>query len=405
MLSTIDKLIADFARTTDQVFSLEEFKELLSSNRKLRIKFGVDVTAPHLHIGHAVNLWMMRQLQEMGHKVIFLIGDFTTRIGDPTGKNKLRPIISEADIQTNTDRFIEQAGLVLRFDNPNLLEIRRNSEWLDSISAKELFRLFSMITHNKLLSRDMFQKRMADSGDIYLHELMYPILQGYDSVALHSDLTIIGSDQLFNEMLGRFYQEKFGQNPQVILTTKITPGIDGGEKQSKSLDNYIGLVHSPRDKFGRVMRIPDRLISEYLRVYTALPVSTIEEMETDLASDHMGLKKQLAWHIVERYHGKEVATQEQEWFEKTFSAHETPAEIPLLQLENETDTVFSILRKCFSPDKSNSFIRKLIQQGGCYLNENRLPDPNALITVKEGDVIRLGKRTWLRITVKSVKAT
>ena len=302
-MSETEQILASFARTAEEFFSLKEFKEMLAQKKQLRIKYGVDVTAPYLHIGHAVNLWMMRKLQDFGHKVVFLIGDFTTQIGDPTGKNKTRPVISQEEIERNTQEFIEQAKMVLRFDDPNLLEIRRNSEWYGKLPTIEFLRLMQMLTHSRLISRDMFQKRIAEETDIYMHELVYPILQGYDSVVLDSDLTIVGSDQLFNEMLGRFFQERFGQRQQVIITTKVTPGIDGGAKQSKSLDNYIGLGHSPRDKFGRTMKLPDSLILQYFRVYTEVPDAVLEEMDVLVKSDPMEAKKRLAAEIVRRYHG------------------------------------------------------------------------------------------------------
>ena len=235
------ELLAGFARTTAECVSRAEFERLLAAGRRLRIKYGVDVTAPSLHIGHAVNLWMLRRLQDMGHTVLFLIGDFTTRIGDPTGRQTLRPLIPQEEITANAASFIAQAQMVLRFDDPELLEIRRNSEWYDQMSAADLLHLLSLVTHARLASRDMFQARRQQGADLHMHEMLYPVLQGYDSAALRADLTIIGSDQLFNEMLGRFYQERLGQQPQVILTTKITPGTDGRAKQSKSLGNYVGL--------------------------------------------------------------------------------------------------------------------------------------------------------------------
>jgi len=269
------QLLESFSRTTDEIFSLNEFEELIDSKKKIRIKYGVDVTSPYLHIGHAVNLWMMRELQDLGHKVVFLIGDFTTQIGDPTGRNNTRPIIPQSEIDKNAEEFLRQAKMVLRFDDPDLLDVRRNSEWFSKYQLSEFLKLLSMVTHSRLISRDMFQRRIKNQEDIYLHEMIYPILQGYDSYVLESDLTIIGSDQLFNEMLGRFYQQRFGQKPQVIITTKITQGIDGKAKQSKSLDNYIGLGHSSRDKFGRCMKVPDELIMDYLKIYTKVPKEEI----------------------------------------------------------------------------------------------------------------------------------
>lgn len=391
------EIIKDISRTTGEIFSLEELKRLLKSGRQLSIKYGVDVTAPTLHIGHAVNLWMMRKFQDLGHKVIFLIGDFTTQIGDPTGKNKTRPVIPKEEIEKNTLEFIEQAKMVLRFDNPDLLEIRRNSEWFEKLPTAEFLRLMSMITHARLISRDMFQKRIENELDIYGHELVYPVLQGYDSVVLKSDLTVIGSDQLFNEMLGRFYQEKFGQDPQVIITTKITPGIDGKEKQSKSLGNYIGLAHSPRDKFGRAMSIPDNLIVEYLEVYTEVPMEEISRIEGLISEDPMSQKKFLARKIVERYHGKEVAEEEQEWFEKTFSARMIPSDIKEVTVKSHAD-VFAAVYAHFGLKKSNSEIRRLFEQGAVSLNQEKVTDSKK--SIEDGDVLKIGKRMWFKVRLE-----
>jgi tyrosyl-tRNA synthetase len=278
MTSSTSNLLERFARTTEEILSLPELQRLLASGRQLRIKYGVDLTAPHLHLGHAVNLWMMRALQDLGHKVIFLIGDATTRIGDPTGRNVLRPLIPPEEIETNAQAVLAQVRMVLRCDSPEVFEVRRNLEWYEPMSAPDLLQLFSMVTHARLASRDMFRERMQQGLNIHMHEMLYPVLQGYDSFALASDLNIIGSDQLFNEMMGRFYQERLGQPPQVIITTRITPGIDGKAKQSKSLGNYIGLSHSPRDKFERAMKLPDRLIVSYLEVYTEAPLAAVAEI-------------------------------------------------------------------------------------------------------------------------------
>lgn len=386
-----------FARTTDEIFSLEEWKKLLGSGRRLRIKYGVDVTAPYLHIGHAVNLWMMRLLQDHGHKVIFLIGDFTTQIGDPTGKNKTRPVIPQEEINRNTQEFIEQAKMVLRFDDPELLEIRKNSEWFNNMPMGEFLKLLSMVTHSRLISRDMFQKRLSDQTDIYMHEMIYPILQGYDSFVLESDLTIIGSDQLFNEMMGRFYQERFGQTPQVIITTKITPGIHGGPKQSKSLDNYIGLGHSPRDKFGRTMQVPDGLIITYFEVYTSVSEVDLKELANLVQTEPFEAKKRLATEIVRRYHGDDVAKTEREWFDQTFSRRQTPTDIPEVVIEVPTMAALDVVQKFFGDKKSKSDIRRLFQQGAVSRNEVKITDLSERITLSEGDVFQVGKRVWFKI--------
>ena len=216
--ASVERVLDAFARTTDEIVTLDELRGVLRSGRQIRIKYGVDVTAPMMHIGHAVNLWMMRELQEIGHKVVFLIGDFTTRIGDPTGRDKLRPVITEEEIARNAEAFIEQVGKVLLTDE-DVVEVRRNSEWFGDLPTSKFLSLMEMVTHERLLSRDMFRKRIEEGAGLYMHELTYPIIQGYDSVELESDLTIVGSDQLFNEMMGRFYQERFSQKPQVIITT------------------------------------------------------------------------------------------------------------------------------------------------------------------------------------------
>lgn len=398
---TNQELLESFARTTERMFAPEEFTRLLENGQQLHIKYGVDVTAPYLHIGHAVNLWMMRQLQDMGHRVIFLIGDFTTRIGDPTDRDLLRPVLPQQEIARNAEAFIEQAGMVLRFDDPDLLEIRRNSEWYSRMPAEELLHLFSMITHARLITRDMFQARIQQGRDIYMHEMLYPVLQGYDSVELHSDLTIIGSDQLFNEMLGRCYQERSGQAPQVIITTKITPGLGGKAKQSKSLGNYIGLGHSPREKFGRTMTLPDDLIITYLEVYTDVPLTEIARVRATLPDDPMRARLFLAHEIVRRYHGAEVADREQEWFLQTFSRRNTPGDIPELQLAGSELSALEIVKRFFGPRKSNSELRRLFQQGGISLNGRKIVRPEEIVEVRRGDEWRVGRRTWFRVSSPS----
>ncbi|MFH1656613.1 MAG: tyrosine--tRNA ligase [Candidatus Nealsonbacteria bacterium] len=397
-LKVVEKVIDSFARTTEEVFTLDELKKLLISGRQLKMKFGVDVTAPDIHIGHAVNLWMYRELQKLGHKIIFLVGDFTTQIGDPTGKNKTRPIISDEEIKRNSEKFIKQATIVLD-DDPDLIEIRRNSEWYNKMSVKDMLSLMSTVTHDRLVSRDMFRKRIKEGQEIYEHELIYPILQGYDSVMLESDLTIIGSDQLFNEMMGRFFQEKFSQVPQVVITTKITPGIDGGKKQSKSLGNYIGLAHSSRDKFGRIMSISDNLIIDYLKVYTEISLKKIEKIKKDLLNDPMEYKLFLAREIVARYHGEEVAEKELNWFKETFSGRKIPKDIPVVSMGAISMTLFQILRKCFSAkEKTNSDIKRLIKQRAVKIDDEIVEDFKKKLSLSNKSInLSVGKRNWFKI--------
>ncbi len=392
-----------FGRTIDQIFSLDEVKAKLAQNRPLRIKYGADVTAPFLHIGHAVNLWMMRYLQEQGHKVIFLIGDFTTRIGDPTGKSQTRKIIPRETMEENAREFIRQAGMVLLTD-PAVFEVRRNSEWFDRMPLGEFMSLLSAVTHARLIQRDMFQKRIENSQEIYLHEMLYPILQGYDSVVLESDVTIVGSDQLFNELMGRFYQEKAGQTPQVVVTTRITPGLDGVEKQSKSLGNYIALVDTPRDKFGKIMSIPDALIISYFEVYTLIHPDDIRNMSHDMAKgtlNPMEVKKRLAQAVVERYHGKDIAREELQWFTETFSRRITPDPVPEVHITSGV-TVLEALQKCL-PDSLNAALKHFVQEGAVRLNGTKLSAIGEPLTFSNGDILKVGKRKWFKLCTARIK--
>lgn len=383
-------------RSVDKYFSIEELRLKLKKGKPLLIKYGVDVTAPFLHIGHAVNLWIMRHFQECGHKVIFLIGDFTTKIGDPTGKSKKRELIPIAEIKKNAKEFIKQVSKVLLTDR-EVFEIKYNGSWYDKMELSKFLSLSSMVTYSRLIQRDMFQRRIEEKREIFIHEMLYPILQGYDSVELKSDLTIVGSDQLFNELMGRFYQERFGQEPQVVMTTKITPGTDGVEKQSKSLGNYIALEDSPRDKFGKVMSLPDSLIVDYLKVYTLVDLKEIDEMERSMKDgslNPMEAKKLLAWSLVSRYHGDKVAKAEREWFKEAFSKREVPKDIPKIKVESG-DTLLVVLKKCM-PDRSNSFIRRLIGEGAVRLNQEKLSD-EGVFDVKPHDVLKVGKKLWFEL--------
>ncbi len=388
MKESTRSILDRFARTTEEIYSLEELRERLDGGKPLKIKYGVDVTAPFLHIGHAVNLWMMREMQEHGHIVQFLIGDFTTRVGDPTGKSKLRPVISLEDIERNAQEFIRQVSMVLLTD-PKVFEVRRNSDWFGTMPTHEFLELLAMVTHSKLIARDMFQRRIAAGEEIYLHEMLYPVLQGYDSRMLDSDLTIVGTDQLFNELMGRFFQEKFEQRPQVVMTTKITPGTDGVEKQSKSLGNYIGLADTPRDKFGKVMSIPDGLIRSYFEVYTTVEVSGLD------LTDPMRSKKRLAREIVARYHGADAGAAEEEWFTSTFSKKSAPVDAPQVKLEGPI-TWLELLRKQF-PDLSATEIRNLVKQGGVRLDGEKVTNASSLVQFSGEGMVKAGKLTWFRL--------
>ncbi len=390
--------IGRFARTTEEIYSLREFQERLEGGRPLRIKYGVDATAPFLHIGHAVNLWMMRDLQEHGHRVVFLVGDFTTRIGDPTDKEQTRGKIPTEEIEANADRYIEQVSRILLTDS-EVFEVRRNSEWYSDMSLEQFLELLTLVTHSKLIQRDMFQKRIAAQAEIYAHELLYPVLQGYDSYALESDITIVGTDQLFNELMGRLFQEKLGQAPQIVLTTKITSGIDGREKQSKSLGNYIALSDTPRDKFGKAMSIPDHLTRSFIEVYTLVPLAEVEELfaaVNDGELNPMEAKRHMARALVERYHGAEAAENEDEWFRKVFSEGNKPDDIPSVRV-TPGESVLQVLGRCL-PSKSRSELRRLVAAGAVRLDDEKLTDWEAPLEMEDrSGILRVGKREWFRL--------
>jgi tyrosyl-tRNA synthetase len=388
-------------RTAEQVFTAEDLRRKLASGRPLRIKYGVDVTAPFLHIGHAVNLWAMREMQEAGHKVVLLIGDFTTRVGDPTGRSAARPVISAEQIARDAEGFISQAGQVLR-TGPEALEVRYNSQWWRPMHLERFLELLALVTHARLIQRDMFQQRIAADREIRVHELIYPVLQGYDSCELASDLTIVGSDQLFNELMGRFYAERLGAEPQVVITTAITPGTDGRAKQSKSLGNYIALSDPARDMFGKVMRLPDSLIVPYLRVYTLVPLDEVGRMDRAMKADElnpMQAKRALGRALVERYHGAQAAAREDAWFTNVFSRRSVPQDVPTVTVPDPNVTLLDLLRQCL-PAESASALRRLIRQGGVRIDgEQSLTDPEQRHPVSSGDVIRAGRRRWFRIVV------
>lgn len=394
-------IIDDFSRVVDEYFSLEEFKKKLAGGKKLTIKYGVDVTAPFLHLGHAVNLWLMRRLQEAGHKVIFLIGDFTTKIGDPTGRSETRPTLTDEEISNNLKDFIKQISSILITDQPELFEVRKNSEWYGPLRLEKFLSLLSMVTHSRLISRDMFQKRIKEKKEIYMHELIYPILQGYDSVMLESDITIVGSDQLFNEMTGRFFQGKFNQEPQIIITTQITPGLDGKHKQSKSLDNYIALADLPRDKFGKIMSLPDELIIQWMQVYTDITLNQIETYRADLKKGKINprdKKMELAKKIVERYHGRDAAKREEEWFLKTFSSGEFPIDSVTLKLSAGDYNLLELLKLCL-PSESGSSLDRLIKQGAIELDNEKMIDTKTKVTLKIGTThqVKVGKKRFFKL--------
>jgi tyrosyl-tRNA synthetase len=354
--------------------ALEEKLELAERERRqLRVKLGVDPTAPDIHLGHTVVLNKLRQFQDAGHRAVLIIGDYTARIGDPSGRSKTRPRLDPSAIDANARTYQEQAFLILD-DEPGKLELRFNGEWLAPLTIEQLFELTSTTTVARILERDDFAKRWAAHHPISILEMLYPLAQGYDSVAVRADIELGGTDQKFNLFMGRDLQEYFGQPPQAVLTMDILPGTDGAERMSKSTGNYIGVTEDPRDIYGKVMSIPDATMMTYFRLLTSHHADELASLEADLAAcvtNPRDVKARLAREIIARLRGEEAARAAEEHFERVFRRHEAAEgvqELTLLRGDLEDGAVFlpAILERWFGQTRSEW--RRRIQQGGVSLD-------------------------------------
>lgn len=384
----------------------DHFFDAVTSTDALRIKYGVDITASTLHLGHAVNMRVMREMQDMGHKVVFLLGGFTTLVGDPTDRTHARGTIDELIIEENKRRFIGQVATVLDFDDPNKIEIRDNTEWWGdaehpgTISPYDLFsKMLRQVSLGHLSSRAMFRKRLEEGQPIQMAEFLYPVLQGYDSVMVESDVTVVGTDQLFNENMGRFFQEEAGQPKQMIVCTKITPGLDGGPKQSKSIGNFVGIDHSPQEKYDRLMRLRDDLTGQWLRVYSDIPLESIQELEERYANDPIVLKQMLAHNVVAGFHGQEVADQAREEFGRKLN-HQAPTDMPEVQFHPGM-TLRQVLMERLGYKSGQ--IRQFIENGSIQLvgsedDQTRLTLEAISKPLTAGADIKIGKSRYFRLT-------
>jgi len=364
----------------------KDLEKLLQSGKKLRIKHGVDPTKPDLHLGHAVIYRKLRQFQDMGHTIIFLVGDFTARFGDPTDKAKSRNLRTKTEVEEAAQSYIDQVGRIL---DKKKLEVRRNSEWYEGMKAEELLRIMSHFTVSRMLERDMFEKRRKAGEEIGLHEPVYPVLQAYDSVMLQSDLTVIGTDQTFNELQARPLQEFFGQKPQQVMTMQLLVGTDGKQKMSKTLGNAIRLLDTPEDTFGKIMSIPDAAMPGYAELLTDLEPKEFFEPKNPRAA-----KAKLAEEIVKEFHGEKASTTAAKNFEKVITNKEVPEE--MLEIAFEADqSVAQVLAKVFNT--STSAMRSAIEQGGVAFNGKALENPNE--PAKPG-VYKKGKRHYVKLKKK-----
>lgn len=383
---------------TDSVIPQEELLKKLELGRPLRIKLGADPTSSDLHLGHAVVLSKLRQFQDLGHEVIFLIGDFTARIGDPTGKSKTRPPLTEEQILEHTKTYFQQVTKIL---DPEKLTIRYNSEWLDQLTAKDFVKLCGKVTLARLIEREDFKNRMKEDQTIGFHELLYPLMQGYDSIALQADVELGGTDQTFNLLMGRFLQEHYGQAPQIVMTLPILEGLDGVQKMSKSLGNAIGLNEPADQAYGKLMSLSDTLMWRYYSVLlhkTELEIATMQEGVKKGLIHPMKLKKALAHAIVARFWSKAQADEAERLFEELFQKKDLSHAQPFIlgQLMDKEVTLIDLL-KFLAPDETASQLKRLIIAGAISINEQKIIDMKAAILVEEGMTVKIGKHTFYKL--------
>lgn len=395
MNTKLDSNVQALERGVEAIYSLDELRGKLGEGRSLRVKLGLDPTAPDIHLGHTVVLRKMRQFQDMGHTAVLIIGDYTARIGDPTGRDSTRPVLSEQQIAENAQTYLEQAGCILD-TRPEKLEIRRNSEWLSTLSFADVLQLTGMVTVQQMLHRDNFRQRMRKQTEIMLSEFMYPIMQGYDSIAIEADVELGGTDQTFNCLVGRELMAKRGMAKQVVVVMPILVGLDGREKMSKSKGNYVGVHDEPDDMFGKLMSIPDELMPNYFELLTDLPLPRIQSLTDPRVTHPRQAKDILARFVVEAFHDLKCANAASEEFRRRFSEHELPADLPTHVVPGSRIGLLNLLVEVGFAS-SNSDGRRLVEQGGVSLDGQRLVDPQVEVQLTGEHVLKVGKRRVCRL--------
>jgi tyrosyl-tRNA synthetase len=398
---TIDEQTELLKKGTVDLIREEDLRKKLERSVKtrkpLRIKLGLDPTAPDIHLGHTVVIRKLKAFQELGHTVIFLIGDFTGMIGDPSGKNVTRPPLSREEVNANAETYKRQMFKLLDRDKT---ELRFNGEWMDKFTAADFVRLCSRVTVKQILERDDFDKRLTEQTPISLHELLYPLTQGYDSVALESDVELGGTDQKFNLMVGRDLQREYGQEPQIVITTPLLEGLDGVQKMSKSLNNYIGIDEPAGEMFGKVMSISDDLMWRYYELLTDLSPAEISQLKTEAeqGKNPRDLKVSLAKLIIKDFHSQADADAAEEEFVRRFVQKEVPDEIDLKQITSGTYKLPELLVET-GLAASKGEAKRLIEQGGVRINGEKASNPNADLDVsKEETLLQVGKRKFLKVS-------
>ncbi len=397
MSQSIETIIAELKRGVEDIYSEADLREKLKENRPLRVKLGADPTAPDIHLGHTVVLNKLRQFQQLGHEVIFLIGDFTGMVGDPSGKNSTRPPLTREDVLRNAETYKQQIFKIL---DPQKTRIVFNSEWLGALGTEGMIRLASNYTVARMLERDDFKKRFANNQPIAIHEFIYPLLQGHDSVALQADVELGGTDQTFNLLIGRELQKSAGQKPQVAMTLPLLVGLDGEKKMSKSLGNYIGVTEAPNEMFGKVMSISDELMWDWYNLLSFRPLAEIAQFKTDVANgkNPRDVKILLAKEIIARFHSQADADAAEQEFINRFQKGAMPDEMPEFTFEGEIGLA-NLLKEAGLVASTSEAIRS-VQQGGVKIDGEKVEDPKLVIQAGSQAVYQVGKRKFARITVK-----
>jgi tyrosyl-tRNA synthetase len=384
-------------RGTDEILTESDLKTKLESGKQLTVKAGFDPTAPDLHLGHTVLINKLRHFQDLGHKVIFLIGDFTGQIGDPSGKNKTRPTLTKEEVAENAKSYKDQVFKILKKD---LTEVRFNSEWCKDLGAEGLIDLASRYNVARMLERDDFNKRYTSNQSIAVHEFLYPLVQGYDSVALEADVECGGTDQKFNLLVGRELQRSFDQEPQVVLTVPILEGLDGVNKMSKSLNNFVGVDEEPNEMFGKIMSISDTLMWRWFELLSFLPEDEIKELQASVEAgmNPRDAKFKLAIEIVDRFHGEGEGEKCKDAFLKRFQKGAIPEDIEEVSysLEDKSMPLVNLLKET-GMVASTSEASRLIKQGGIKIDSKKVEDPKMLILAGTKQVYQVGKRKFLKI--------
>ena len=377
---------------------IQKLKKSLAENKPLNIKLGCDPTRPDLHLGHSVVLRKLAQFQKLGHQAILIIGDFTAMIGDPSGRNATRPPLTFEEAQENAKSYWEQAKKIL---DPEKTKIVHNSEWLQKMSFEDVIKLASKYTVARMLERDDFTKRFQGGIPISMHELLYPLAQAQDSVAISSDVELGGTDQKFNLLVGRDIQRENNMEPQVILTMPLLVGTDGTEKMSKSYGNYIGLDDSPKDIYGKSLSIPDELIYNYFEIATDISDTDLTEIKTKLddpSNNPRDIKRSLARKFVEMYHSLDSAISAEEEFDKIFINKGIPDDIPELKLDSSEIGILDLIMLAnFAPSRGEA--RRLVTQGGVSVDGEKIADPKAVVFVNDGNVLKVGKRKFIKLVL------